>query len=99
MADIEEEVGRPLVVAVLEDVSQGKFEETLVKLYRALHVGTEQGHMVHPTHRCGGTLSVRTQIGGTEPDTFGCKSCKIEFLHTMFLSHALRSENLLYPPV
>src|SRR2546423_4581610 len=99
MADIEEKVGRPLVVAVFKDISQGEFKETLVKLYGPLHVSTEQGHMVHPTGSRRDALSVGTQIGGAEPGPFGCKSGEIECRHTMFLSHALRPENLLYPPV
>src|SRR5205823_29870 len=86
MADIEKEVGRPLVITVLKDISQGKFEETLVKLDGPLHVGAEQRHMVHPARRGRRTISVGMHIGRTEPSAFGCQSGEITCLHDMLLA-------------
>ena len=47
VADVEEEVGRAPVVAVLEQLGQRELEQALVEVDRALDVRAEQGDVVH----------------------------------------------------
>ena len=56
VADVEEEVGRALVVTVLEDLGQRELEEVLVEADRPLDVRAQEGDVVHATRRRSGTL-------------------------------------------
>ena len=47
LADVEEEVGRPGVVAVLEHLDQREAEQAVEELDGALHVAADQGDVVH----------------------------------------------------
>ena len=46
VADVEEEVVRPGVIAVLEDVGKRELEEALVELDRPAHIGREERDVV-----------------------------------------------------
>src|SRR5262249_2683587 len=89
MANIKEEVRRALVIAVLKDIGQGKFQQSLVELYGPLHVGAEQCHMVYAARRRWRTISLSPHIGGAQPSAFGGEGGEIEFRHTMLLAHGL----------
>ena len=41
VANVEEKVVGASVIAVLKNIGQGKFEQTLVELHRLLNIGTE----------------------------------------------------------
>ena len=51
VADVEEEVGRALVVAVLEQLGERELEQALVEVDRPLDVAREQREVVQPTRR------------------------------------------------
>src|SRR5689334_12010046 len=86
VANIKEKMGRPLVIAVLKDVGQGEFQKVLIKPDGPLHVGTEQGHMVHPAGGGRGTCGASTEIRRAQPGSFGGKGGEIEFWHRVLLS-------------
>jgi hypothetical protein len=51
VADVEEEMGRTDVVAVLEQLGQRELEQALVEVDRALHIRGDQGLVMHATRR------------------------------------------------
>src|SRR5262249_52617430 len=79
-------MGRPLVITVLEDVGQGELQEVLIKLDGPLHVGTEEGHMVHPAGCRRGTRGTGMEIRRAQPGAGGGKGGEIAFGHRGLLS-------------
>ena len=49
--DVEEEMGRAAVVAVLEDLGERELEDALVEIDRSLDIGHEQRHVVDAASR------------------------------------------------
>ena len=74
VAEIEEEVGGTLVVAILEHVGEWELEQVLVEAHGLLNVGAEQRHVVDATRRrrwrhvphVGGLDSVAASVEGSE---------------------------------
>ena len=65
VADVEEEVARAGVVAVLHQLDQREAEQPLVELDGLLHVTADQREVVHPAHRW--WPAARTGPAGTSP--------------------------------
>ena len=63
VTEVEEEMGRSLVVAVLEQLDQREAKEVLVEADRPLDIGAEQRHVVHAAGGRGGSACRRTQVG------------------------------------
>ena len=62
VADVEEEVRRAAVVAVLEQHRQRELEQVLVEADRPLDVGADQGDVVHPPGGRLGPFPARVQV-------------------------------------
>ena len=62
VADVEEEVRRAGVVAVLEQLGQRELEEPLVEGNRPIDVGRDQGLMMHPAGSRRRTVPRRDQV-------------------------------------
>src|SRR5580658_8833887 len=92
VADVEEEVGRALVVAILEELDQGEAQELLVEADRALHVRAKQRHVVYPA--CGGgRASPRLpQVAGAQGLPFGLPAFRLQ-------RHRPRSQAALAPMI
>ncbi len=70
VADVEEEVGGAPVVTVLEHVGEGELEQVLVEAHGLLHVGAQQGHVVHAPRRRRRPVGV--QVLGADAGAGGC---------------------------
>ena len=66
VADVEEEVRRALVVAVLEDLGQREAQQVLVEADRRLDVGRQQGEMMDPPRGGGRAFARRLQMTGPD---------------------------------
>src|SRR5262249_54377811 len=62
VADVEEEVRRALVVAVLEELGERELEHVLVEADRRLHVARDQREVMHAARRRLGSRVVWTQM-------------------------------------
>ena len=65
VADVEEEVGRTLIVTVLEQLGERESEHTLVELDRPLDIGAQQREVMHATG--GGSWAVDLQVASAQP--------------------------------
>src|SRR5688572_8074367 len=80
VADVEEEVVRALVVAVLEDLGQGEFEQLLVEADRLLDVGRDQGDVVHAPGGRLRPLAGRLEVAGDQLGPAGLDDAEIDAL-------------------
>ena len=62
MADVEEEVRRALVIAVLEHLDQRKAEHALEELHRALDVAADESDVVYTAGGGGGPFGSRCEV-------------------------------------
>src|ERR1035438_7367616 len=78
MADVEEEMARPGVVPVLDQLHQRKSEELLVELDRLLQVPADQREMMDTLDRAGGPLPGGPQV--SIPQLLPVRPDLLEFL-------------------
>ena len=62
VAEVEEEVGRAAVVAVLEHLDQREAEHAVVELHRPLDVAADERHVVHAARGAGRALIAGQQV-------------------------------------
>ncbi len=62
VADVEEEVTRTDIIAVLDKLDKGESEELLVEADRLLDVTANQREVVYPLHRGRRPLALRPQV-------------------------------------
>ena len=74
VTQIEEEVGRPFVISVLEELDQWKAEEPLVEADCPLYVGADQCQMMDAARRRGRALLRFREVGRAQalPLCGGC---------------------------
>ena len=81
VADVEEEVRRALVVAVLEELGERELEEILVERDGRLDVAGQQCDVVHAARRRGLALLRRPQVAEPERVPLGAA------VHVVTVSH------------
>ena len=62
VADVEEEVRRAFVVAVLEHLDQRESEDTLEELHGALDVAADQRDVMHTAGGAGRAVGLRCEV-------------------------------------
>src|SRR6266508_4407663 len=80
VADVEEEMRRSFVVAVLEDLGERELEHSLVEVDRPLHVRADERRVMHTASTRRGTIAARPKViardlgaGCGEPVALRCR--------------------------
>src|SRR5690606_33453433 len=89
VAEVEEEVRRAGVVAVLEHLDQGEAEQAVVELDGALDVTADQGDVVHATGGARRPLGAGTQVPAGDVGATGCELGAGGGVDAVRLAHAV----------
>ena len=90
VAQIEEQVRRTLIVAVLEQLDQWESEQLLVEADRPLHVGTQEREMMHAASLGGRPGRRLLEVRRAQPLALGCGGFEVD-------GHRPRSHAALAP--
>jgi V8-like Glu-specific endopeptidase len=88
VADVEEEVARPRIVPVAEDLGQRELQQSLVELDRLLDIGADERGVVDTARR--GSRAARRNVLRLQPCPLDLDRCQVNRRLTHSVSRSLR---------